>query len=137
MGGIDSPKQFAWSQLIAAGAVFNPLVTWDYETPDVAVMVEVLHRATAVGLVGAVKSSGDNIGQEAPIQAGGTAGTLPARLTTEAVTGRAAAFQKLSVPYRNPTGGGITVDGIITIVPLAGARGGGGFRRRPARRARR
>jgi len=138
MSRIDSPKQFAWSQSIAAGAVFNPLATWDYETPDVDVMVEVLQRATAVGLVGAVKSAGDNIGQEAPIQAGGTAGTLPARLTTEAVTGRASGFQKLSVPYRNPTAGAITVDGIITIVPTARSvgGGGGGFRRRP-RRARR
>jgi len=140
MSRIDSPKQFPWSQLIAAGATFNPLTVWDYETPDTDVMIEVIERATAVGLVGAVKSAGDNIKQEGPIQAGGTAGTLPARLTTEVVTGRAVAFQKLSVPYRNPTAGGITVDGIITITPVLTARGGGGgggFRlRRPRRRPR-
>jgi hypothetical protein len=136
MTQVTSPKQFSWSQLIAAGAVFNPLATWDYETPDVDVMVEVLQRATAVGLVGAVKSAGDNILQESPIQAGGTAGTLPSRLNTEAVTGRASAFQKLSVPYRNPTGGGITVDGNVTITPIArmAPRGFGGGRRRRSRK---
>jgi hypothetical protein len=133
MTQITSPKTFSWTQSIAAGAVFNPLAVWDYETPDVDTMVEVIQRATAVGLVGAVKSAGDNIQQESNIQAGGTSGVTPSRLNTEPVTGRAAAGQKLSIPYRNPTGGAIIVDGVITIVPIARAMAG---RRGPPRKAR-
>lgn len=127
-GGMEGPQQFKWSQAILAGATFNPLEVWDYETPDVDVKVEVWHRATAIGLVAVVKSGGQAITQESPVQAGGTAGTLPATLTTEPDVGEGFASKKLSVFYRNPTGGTITVDGIIKATP---ARGGnrGGYRR--------
>lgn len=127
---IKTPVKFQYSQLIAAGATFNPLTDWQYETPDVAVMVEVIDRATAVGLVVAITSGGETLQQECPVQAGGTAGTTPARLNSEPLTGHATAFQKVRVAYRNPTGGGITVDGLLTLTPSRGGGGGGGGRRR-------
>lgn len=136
-GGLESPVNFSWSQSIAAGATFNPLTTFDYETPDSDVAVEVLHRATAVGLVAVIKSGGMAISQESPVQAGGTAGTLPARQTTEPLTGKGFASRKLQVFYRNPTGGAITVDGIIVVTPLRGLGGGGGGGARPRPRRRR
>lgn len=132
-GGLEGPVNFSWSQSIAAGATFNPMTTFDYETPDRDVAVEVLHRATAVGLVAVIKSGGQAISQESPVQAGGTAGTLPARQTTEPMTGKGFQSRKLQVFYRNPTGGAITVDGIAIVTPIGGmARGGA--RRAPARR---
>lgn len=135
---IDSPQKFDVSQLIAAGATFDALTGFTYETPDVDVMVEILERATAVGLVGVHSSSGQQIKQESPVQAGGTAGTLPSRLNTEPITGRGPKFQKLRSFYRNPTGGGITIDYSILLTPLGG---GGGARRGaappPRRRGRR
>jgi hypothetical protein len=140
-GGLEGPVNFSWSAAILTGATFNPLTTFDFETPDRDVAVEVLHRATAVGLVAVIKSGGQAISQESPVQAGGTAGTLPARQTTEPMTGKGFASRKLQVFYRNPTGGTITVDGIAIVTPLGGGgrggarrsspRGGGGrFRRR-------
>lgn len=137
-GNMEGPVEFTWSQSIAAGATFNPLEDWEYETPNIDGAVEVLERATAVGVVSQVKSGGATIKQEGPVQAGGTAGTIPARLNTEPITGKAFGSQKLRVAYRNPTAGAITVDGKIIFTPLGG--GGGGGRRRsapPARRSRR
>jgi len=135
---ITSPVKFNISQLIAAGATFDALTGWQYETPDQDCMVEILERATAVGLVGSHTSAGDTLQQESPVQAGGTAGTIPSRLNTEPITGRAPKFQKLRSFYRNPTGGGITVDYAIILTPLGGgsraaphfARRRGGRRRR-------
>lgn len=114
--------QFTWSQSIAAGATFNPLANWDYETPKGNARVEVIERATAVGLVGAIKTGGENVKQESPIQAGGTAGTTPSPLNTTPTMGQAKGGLKLSIPYRNPTGGAITVDGVITMVVGGGKR---------------
>jgi len=117
-----TPVTFPWSQSIAAGSTFNPLQDWQYETPDFDGMIEVFSRATAVGLLETITSAGDNLKQEGPVQAGGTAGTLPARLTTEPVVGRASKFSKIRVAYRNPTGGAITVDGQIIEIGRASCR---------------
>lgn len=128
----NTPVTFPWSQSIAAGAVFNPLTDWQYETPSFPAMIEAFSRATAVGLVETISSAGDTLKQEAPVQAGGTAGTTPSRLNTEPVVGRAIAGEKIRIGYRNPTGGAITVDGQIILTPTGG--GAGGARRRAAPR---
>lgn len=112
---------FPWSQSIAAGATFNPLRDWDYETPDGNGVVQVFERATAVGLLSAVKAAGESIKQEGPVQAGGTAGVLPAFNTTTPWEGTVRKGQKLSVAYRNPTAGAIVVDGQI-ILTMKGGR---------------
>jgi hypothetical protein len=124
-----TPVTFVWSFAIVAGATFNPLTDWQYETPDFAGMVEVFSRATAVGLVETISSAGETLKQESPVQAGGTAGLTPSRLNTEPVVGRAAPLQKIRVGYRNPTGGTITIDGQIILTPVGGSRGGRSSRR--------
>jgi hypothetical protein len=133
----STPVTFLWTQSIAAGATFNPLSDWQYETPDFDGMVEVFSRATATGLLETISSAGDTLKQDSPVQAGGTAGTTPSRLNTEPVVGRAAKFQKIRVGYRNPTGGAITIDGQIILTPLGGSRGGGARRRSAPPRRRR
>lgn len=130
--GRQTPVTFLWTQSIAAGATFNPLTDWQYETPQFDGAMEVFSRATAVGLVETISSGGDTLKQEAPVQAGGTAGTTPSRLNTEPVVGRAYSGQKIRIGYRNPTGGAITIDGQIILTPVAGGGGGGGGRRRAA-----
>jgi hypothetical protein len=132
-GGLEGPAQFPWTQAILAGATFDPLLTWDYQTPDVEVAVEVIDDATATGILRQVKSGGQAITQEGPVKAGGTAGVIPARLATEPQTGRGFANKKLSVFYRNPTAGTITVNGMIIATPRGGG-GGGGHRRAAPRR---
>lgn len=133
-GGKETPRSFDFTFLIPAAGSFNPLETWQYETPDRDVMVEVIDRATAVGLRRAITSGGETIKQESNVQAGGTAGVTPARLNTEPATGKGKAHLKLRLPYTNPTGGGITIDGTITYVPTGGGGGGGGRRVRRVQR---
>lgn len=128
-----TPVTFVWTFSIPAGATFNPLTDWQYETPDFPGAIEVFSRATAVGLVETISSAGETLKQESPVQAGGTAGLTPSRLNTEPVVGQAAPLQKIRVGYRNPTGGAITIDGQIILVPQGGGRGRGGARRAPRR----
>jgi hypothetical protein len=129
-GIISTPVTFPWTQAMLTGSTFNPLVDWQYETPDFNGMVEIFSRATAVGLLVSISSAGDTLQQESPVQAGGVAGTTPSRLNTEPTVGHASAMQKIRVGYRNPTGGTITVDGQIILTPTGGR---GGARRGPSR----
>jgi hypothetical protein len=106
-----------WSQLIAAGGVFNPLDGWDYEFAPWPGVMEMVHRATAVGMVSTVVSGSDRLQEEDPVPAGGTAGVTPTTFDAPPLTDEFAVRDRLKVQYRNPTGGGITVDGYIDITP--------------------
>lgn len=131
---LRSPVKFDITQLIAAGAVFDPLTGWQYETPDSPCMIEVLERATAVGMLSTLTSAGDTLKQEGPVQAGGTAGVIPSRLNTEPIVGKAPQFQKLRLFVRNPTGGGINYEATVILTPLGGGGSSSAPRRGPPRR---
>jgi hypothetical protein len=122
MGKMEGPVSLTWSSSIAAGALFFPLDNWQQEFPESDVMVELLSRATAVGVVQTTTSGTDTLLEESPVQAGGTAGTIPSRLNTEPFIRKSKAGRRLKHKYRNTTAGAITVDGIITITPLRGKR---------------
>jgi len=137
--GMTTPVKFnVNNQLIAAGGTLDALTGWEYETPDVDCMVEVLEQSTATGLVSTLKSAGDTIKQEAGVSAGGTAGVEPARIAREPITGRAPKNKKVRLFVRNPTGGGITYDAVVILIPLARSGFSGVARKRPrfARRRR-
>lgn len=120
--GMEGPVSLTWTQAIVAGALFFPLDNWQQEFPESDVMVELISRATAVGMVQTLTSGTDTLLEESPVQAGGTAGTTPSRLNTEPFISKSKGGRRLKHKYRNPTGGTITVDGIVTITPLRGRK---------------
>jgi len=115
---------FAWSRAITTGATDTPLDasgnTWKYNRAPYDGVVEILHRATAVGMVVTITAGSDEVQQESPISAGGTAGTLTGRLNVEPVTFTVKAGDVIGLRYRNTTGGTITVDGTIELTRKGG-----------------
>jgi len=115
---------YSWSQSLAAGAIANPLDTagqeWKYKYVPYDCIVEVIHRATAVGMVVQITTGSDEVQQTSPVSAGGTAGTLTGRLNVEPVTFRAKAGDLVIISYRNTTAGAITVDGTIEFTRVGG-----------------
>ncbi len=109
---------FIFTQAILAGATFNPLVGWQYQYLPWPAEVSVLARATAVAMVQVYTSGSETIVEESPTQAGGTAGVTPSPLNTPVQGWHAAAGDLLKLNYRNTSGGTITVDGIIEVMPL-------------------
>ena len=109
---------FIFSQVVAAGAVFEPLTGWQYVYLPWPAEVQVLSRATAVAMVQVFTSGSETIVEESPTQAGGTAGVTPSSLNTPVQGWHAAAGDLLKLRYRNTSGAPITVDGIIEVQPL-------------------
>lgn len=110
---------FSWSAAMLTATSLNPLdvsgASWKYQYAPYDCIAEVIHRATAVGIVVQITSGSDEVQQESPLSAGGTAGTLTGRLNVEPVTFRVKAGDLIQVRYRNTTGGTITVDGTIEL----------------------
>jgi hypothetical protein len=102
-----------WSQSVAGGAVFNPLDGWQYEYIPTGANLQLLHRATAVGMVCTFTSGSDTLQEEAPVPAGGTAGVIPSQFDVPPIVDAVAAGDRLKLRYRNTTGGAVTVDGQI------------------------
>ncbi len=109
---------FIFTQAVLAGATFNPLVGWQYQYLPWPAEVSVLARATAIAMVNVYTSGSETIVEESPTQAGGTAGVTPSSLNTPVQGWHAAAGDLLKLNYRNTSGGTITVDGIIEVMPL-------------------
>jgi hypothetical protein len=110
---------FTWSTAIAAGATSNPLDGWNYEFVPRPGIIKILHRATATGLVATITSGSDQLLQEAPVPAGGTAGYTPSEFDVSAITDGVSAGDRQAIRYRNPTAGSITIDGVIDYTPTA------------------
>jgi hypothetical protein len=106
-----------WSQSIAAGAIFDPLDGWNYQYVPRPGIVKLNHRATAVGLLATWTSGSDQLMQEAPVPAGGTAGQTPGDFQVPPMIDQVGPNDRQSIRYRNPTGGAITIDGIIDYTP--------------------
>lgn len=102
-----------FTQLIAAGAIFDPLTEWIYQYIPVGGIISVCHNATAVGLLCTFSSGSDLLMEESPVPAGGTAGVLPTPFNAPVIADEVAAGDRIKLKYRNPTGGGITVNGQI------------------------
>ena len=109
---------FIFSQSIAAGASFNPLVGWQYQYLPWPAEVSVLARATGTAMVNVYTSGSETIVEESPTSSGGTGGVTPSTLNTPVQGWHAAAGDLLKLNYRNTSGAALIVDGIIEVMPL-------------------
>jgi len=109
---------FPFTAAVLTGTTYLPLDGWQYEYLPFPARVEIGMNATAVGMVATVTSGSDTLMEEAPVQAGGTAGVIPSPLNTPFMSDDAAAGDRLKIRARNTTGGTITVNGIINVTPL-------------------
>lgn len=113
---------FIYSQSVAAGAIFDPCDGWQNQYVDSNAVMKLNDRATAVGLVRSVQATNRTLFQEAPVTAGGVAGTTPTDFSAPPMIEKVRKGERLSIRYRNPTGGAITVDGVIDLTPMGGKR---------------
>lgn len=108
---------FTWSLSMLTATTANPLDVagqeWKYKYVPYDAVVEVIHRATAVGIVAQITTGSDEVQQSSPVSAGGTTGVITGRLNVEPVTFRAKQGDLIIISYRNTTGGTINVDGSI------------------------
>lgn len=102
-----------WTQSVAAGATFRPLDGWQYEYVPLGGRIQILHRATAVGMRVTITSGSDTLQERSPVPAGGTAGVTPSAQDVPVIGDLVAAGDRLKINYENTTGGAVTVDGII------------------------
>ncbi len=106
-----------FTQSIAAGATFLPLSGWQYEYVPFGGRIEILARATAVGLRSTITSGSDTLQERSPVPAGGTAGVTPSPFDVPTIADEVAAGDRLKILVENPTGGAVTYDGIIDYKP--------------------
>ena len=109
---------FIFTQSVAAGATFEPLTGWQYQYLPWPAEVNVLSRATAIGMVQVFTSGSETIVEESPVQAGGTTGVTPSSLNTPIQGWHAAAGDLLKLRYRNTSGGAVIIDAIIEVQPM-------------------
>jgi len=109
---------FRFTQSIAAGASFDPLVNWQYRYLPWPGQVRVLARATLVGMLNTLTSGSETIVEESPVQAGGTSGVTPSELNTPADGWIAASGDLLKLNYRNTNAGANIIDGVIEVEPI-------------------
>lgn len=105
-----------FTQSVAAGATYEPLTGWSYQTVPVGVtaaIVKMLHNATAVGMVCTFITGADNLLDEDPVPAGGTAGVIPSDTDVEPLVDEVRGNDFIKLRYRNTTVGAITVNGVI------------------------
>jgi hypothetical protein len=108
--------QFNFSTSIAAGATSTPLSTWQFRFPPKASLLELLVNGSAAGLVMNLTTGAESIVQaESPVSGGGTAGTLPARLSVEPIVDKVDPGEEIVLTVRNPTGGAITLNGVAVL----------------------
>lgn len=110
---------FTFSAAVAAGATYDPLENWNYRYLPYPALVEVIDNASAVGVTVVRTLGSDQVQQESPLTAGGTAGVIPNRLSVEPVVEKANASDLVKMFYRNTSAGPVTVNGIIQITRAA------------------
>lgn len=110
----------SFSRSVAAGATDFPLsaLAWAFEQLPYPAAVRVLLRTTATGVLAKIRTGSEEVQDETPVQAGGTAGVTPSPLNTTATEFVAPAGDRLALAIRNTTAGALTVDGLVQVEPL-------------------
>lgn len=108
--------QFNFSTSIAAGATALPLSSWQFRFPPKGALLELMTNATGTGVVMNLTTGAESIVQaESPVQAGGTAGVLPARLNCEPIVDAVDPGEEIVLTLRNTSAGAITVNGVAIL----------------------
>jgi len=107
--------QLTFTQSIGAGLTFDPLDGWNFQYATRGGKLTLMHKATAVGLLATFTATDRQILQEANVPAGGTSGVTPTVFTAPVIPATVQKGDRLSIRYRNPTGGAIIIDGVIDI----------------------
>lgn len=112
---------FAATASVAAGGSAYPLANWQYRQPNFPAMLELLVNGSAAGLTHSLTTGSESIvPPDTPVSGGGTAGTLPARLNTEAVVDGILPGEEIVHLIKNPTAGAITYNVVYVITPKVG-----------------
>lgn len=114
--------QQAFTFSLAAGAQVDPLEGWNNQYPERGGILQLIHNATATGIVCSLSSGNVQLLQESPVPAGGVAGVMPTAFTATPIQERVPARGRLSARYRNTTAGAITVNLTVDIAEKGGRR---------------
>lgn len=95
----------------------NPIIGWQYEYAPWPAVVKLLLRATTVSARLTLYTGSTTIQQRSPIQGGGTAGTTPSDLNTNAILFMASAGDRIIPQIDEVSGLTPTIDGVIFVEP--------------------
>ena len=109
--------RLTFHQDIAAGALFEPLVGWQYEYAPFPGVVKFNFDADAVGVVVTVSSGSDTLQERSLVSAGGAAEVIPSDFDQEPLTDEVAAGDRLKIQFENTTAGAIDVQGYALYTP--------------------
>jgi len=107
---------FTFTSSVAAGGTYLPLNNWQFRQPARKAILEIMTNATAVGCVQNLTTGAESIIQaECPVQAGGTAGVIPARLAAEPAVDMVDPGDEIVLTVRNTSGAAVTVNGVAIL----------------------
>ena len=114
---------FIWSDTLTANQRGQaPILAWQFARVPSAFLsgafVAILQKATTLGVRMSIFTGSQNIQQESPCPAGGTAGTIPTLFDTPVIDFNSQPDDLLQILNDEILAGTPTVDGIITIEPL-------------------
>lgn len=108
---------FTWVKSIAANTTFDPLSGWQYEYAPFGGTIEIVHDASALGIVATISAGSDTLQERSPVSSGATAGELPSALDQLPIMDDVAAGDRLKIQYENTTGAAVSVNGTIVFQP--------------------
>ena len=102
---------------LLAGALYQPLLGWQYEYVPRGGGIKLLHDCTGVGIVGTVTAGSDTLMERSPIDAGGTTGVIPSSFDVDPLTDEVMGGDRIKAVYENTTGGTLIVNGKVEYLP--------------------
>lgn len=106
-----------WTQSVLAGAIYQPLLGWQYEYVPRGGVIKVLTDASAVGIVLTLTAGSDTLMERSPVPAGGAAGVIPSSFDVDPMTDEVMMGDRIKALYENTTGGAVNVNGRIEYLP--------------------